>query len=398
LVAPERAFPLNHRLRNALKRAGSIHCDEAAVAAIDTLFEKERLLLHVASVPSSHLYVRHLSHPDARDSVVRLPDPVPADGSKVPGGWWPPLMLEPSWIARNHQRFDVFHLHFGFDALDTGVLREVVHELRSRNKPLIYTVHDLRNPHHPEQHAHLAQLDVLIPAADKVITLTPGASKAIKARWCRDAEVLPHPHILDPDRIKGPRPAAQRFVVGVHVKSLRANMDPFPVLDALVKTIATLDRAVLQINVHDEIFEPDNYWFAPRAGAALCAYADHPWVDLRVHPYFSDDELWDYLSALSVSVLPYRFGTHSGWLEACFDLGTAVIAPRCGFYDQQHPCETYEFTEETFDPDTLDDAVRALYRRHCNAEEPARATWVQRRAERLGIARAHRRIYQSVVR
>jgi hypothetical protein len=121
-------------------------------------------------------------------------------------------------------------------------------------------------------------------------------------------------------------------------------------------------------------------------------------VDLRVHSYFSDAELWDYLSALSVSVLPYRFGTHSGWLEACFDLGTAVIAPRCGFYDQQHPCETYEFSEESFDPDTLDDAVRALYRRHCNAEEPARATWAQRRAERLGIARAHRRIYQSVVR
>jgi hypothetical protein len=354
-------------------------------------------LLRVASVPSSHLYVRHLSHPERRDAVSRLPDPVPADGRKVPGGWWPPVMLEPSWIARNHRRFDVFHVHFGFDAIDTDVLEDVVHELRLRQKPLIYTAHDLRNPHHPKPQAHVAQLDVLVPAADEVLTLTPGAAHAIKARWGRDAAVLPHPHILDPDRIDGPRPAAQRFVIGVHVKSLRANMDPFPVLDTLAETVATLDGAVLQIDVHDEIFEPGNHWYAPRAGAALCAYADHPGVVLRVHPYFSDTELWHYLSTLTVSVLPYRFGTHSGWLEACFDLGTAVIAPRCGFYDQQQPCETYEFTEDTFDPESLQRAVCALYLRHRNAQLAPRATWAQRCTQRIGIASAHRRIYETVM-
>jgi hypothetical protein len=355
-------------------------------------------VLRVASVPSSHLYVRHLSHPDGRDAVCRLPDPVPADGRKVPGGWWPPVMLEPTWIARNHRRFDVFHLHFGFDAIDTEVLEDVVHELRLRRKPFIYTVHDLRNPHHPEPHAHVAQLDVLMPAADEVLTLTQGAAQDIKARWSRDATVLPHPHILDRARIECARPATQRFVIGVHVKSLRANMDPFPVLDALAETVAELDGAVLQINVHDEIFQPGNHWYAPRAGAALRAYADRPRVEVRVHPYFSDAELWDYLSALSVSVLPYRFGTHSGWLEACFDLGTAVIAPRCGFYDQQHPCETYDFTEDTFAAESLDRAARTLYLRHCDAQTAARATWAQRRAERVRLASAHRRVYESVMR
>ena len=59
-----------------------------------------------------------------------------------------------------------------------------------------------------------------------------------------------------------------------------------------------------------------------------------------MHDYFSDDELWDYLHALDVSVLPYRFGTHSGWLEACHDLGTTVVAPTCGFYAEQRPCLT----------------------------------------------------------
>jgi hypothetical protein len=354
-------------------------------------------LVRVASVPSSHLYVQHLSDPDGRDRVFRLPDPVPADGRKVPGGWWPPLMLDPAWVARNHREFDVFHVHFGFDAIDTGVLEDVVHELKSHRKPLIYTVHDLRNPHHPEPDAHVAHLDLLIPGSDEVLTLTRGAAQEIKMRWGRDAGVLPHPHILEPARIESPRPAAEKFVVGVHVKSLRANMDPFPVLDTLVETVATLDGAILQIDVHDEIFEPGNHWYAPQDGEALCAYAAHPRVEVRVHPYFTDDELWDYLSALTVSVLPYRFGTHSGWLEACFDLGTEVVAPSCGFYNQQHPCETYEFTEAAFDPGSLDRAVRVLHLRHCEAQQTRRATWADRRAERSGVASAHRRIYEMAM-
>jgi hypothetical protein len=35
-------------------------------------------------------------------TVKRLADPVPANGAEVPGGWWPPLMLDPSWINQNH--------------------------------------------------------------------------------------------------------------------------------------------------------------------------------------------------------------------------------------------------------------------------------------------------------
>ena len=49
-----------------------------------------------------------------------------------------------------------------------------------------------------------------------------------------------------------------------------------------------------------------------------------------MHDFFPDADLWDYLEGLDVSVLPYRFGTHSGWLEACYDLGTPVLAPTAG--------------------------------------------------------------------
>ncbi len=42
------------------------------------------VVIRVASVPASHVYVRHLACPEG-DDVIRLTDPVPADGRKVPG-------------------------------------------------------------------------------------------------------------------------------------------------------------------------------------------------------------------------------------------------------------------------------------------------------------------------
>src|SRR4029077_20926787 len=133
-----------------------------------------------------------------------------------------------------------------------------------------------------------------IPAAHALITLTPGAAEIVERRWGRRPLVAPHPHVLSPTRIEAPRALSEVFVVAVHVKSLRANMDPFPVLETLAATVADLPDTVLQINVHDEIFDADNHWFAPRAGAALLAFDRYKNVDVRVLPYFSDEELLDY--------------------------------------------------------------------------------------------------------
>ena len=113
-----------------------------------------------------------------------------------------------------------------------------------------------------------------------------------------------------------------------------------------------------------------------------------------MHPYYSDEQLFSYLSSLSVSVLPYRFGTHSGWLEACHDLGTQVIAPSCGFYHQLNPCETYTFDEERFDTASLEECVQRAYRKRWTSP---RATWEERMSERRFLARAHRAIYERAL-
>lgn len=353
-------------------------------------------MIRVASVPASHVYVRHLASPDDEMDVIRLPDPVPTNGSTAPGVWWPPAMLDPVWIQEHQSEFDVFHIHFGFDALSLGALSGIVHALKFANKPLVYTVHDLRNPHHADPRMHTAQLDILMSAADALITLTPGAADRIRERWGREAVVLPHPHVIERSLFGDVRPTRNdEFVVGVHAKSLRANVDILPVVETLAEAVDKIPNALLRIDIHDEVFDSTKHAYAPETGRRLLEYADRANVVVDIHPYFTDDQLWAYMSSLSVSVLPYRFGTHSGWLEACHDLGTAVVAPSCGFYDQQQDQGVfiYERDESSLDPNSLKKCIRRAYQDH----ELVTATWEERLTQRRFIAAAHRDVYASLL-
>ncbi|GLZ42640.1 glycosyltransferase family 1 protein [Actinokineospora sp. NBRC 105648] len=328
----------------------------------------------MASVPSGHVYIRHLSSLSGTESVLRLPD-VRVEGAPA-GQWWPPPMLTSAWIDAHAEEFDVFHVHFGFDDRTPEELRTVVSSLRVARRPLVVTVHDLRNPHHLDPTPHAAALDVLIPAADEVITLTHGAAAEIARRWSRVAVVIPHPHVVEFDRMALPRPSHEGFVVGVHAKSKRANSDPVAVARVLAEAVADLPGARLRVDAHDDA-----------GGRAVAAELKD--LDVRVHAPFTDDELWDYLSDLDISVLPYRFGTHSGWLEACHDLGTTVAAPRCGYYAEQAPCLRFDHDESGLDSASLIKAVHTAYH-----QRPTwRADTHSRAAQREAIAQAHIQTY-----
>lgn len=354
--------------------------------------------LTVASVPSGHVYVRHLSPLDG-GGPLRLPDPDPSSPSRPAGTtWWPPVMLDPGWAAT--AEFDVFHLHFGFDACSPDQLAELTGTLRGRGKPFVFTVHDLRNPHHQDRTLHDAQLNVLVPAADTVVTLTSGAAAEIERRWGVAAHVLPHPHVVDlptmeaVQRARAGRPRREQFRVGLHLKSLRASMAPTRVLPPLLETVSGLDDAVLQVNGHRDVLEPGGARFDRELHDFLRDAERRGLVELHVHDYFSDDALWAYLASLDLAVLPYRFGTHSGWLEACRDLGTTVLAPSCGHFVDQGPVLSYAHDEEALDASSLHEAV---VRAH--AERPRFGATVQeRRLQRTSVAAAHDEIYRRSLR
>jgi hypothetical protein len=350
--------------------------------------------IRVASVPAGHVYVWHLSDPSGRDAVARLEDPVPRGQAELlTGQWWPPVMLSPSWVLDHHDKFDVFHVQFGFDAQDASRLTALAQALRSVGKPLVYTVHDLRNPHHTDRRAHDAQLDVLVPAADGLITLTVPAAAEVESRWGRRPMVLPHPHVVELDRIRAIRPPRSEFVVGVHAKSVRASMAPLPVIRALAKVVPALPGGRLQVNIHHDVFDPDGRRHDPELAGYLTSAAGRGDIDLRVHDYLSDEQLWSYLESLDVSVLPYRFGTHSGWLEACHDLGTTVIAPTCGYFGAQRPCLSYRHDESGFDAGSLQAAVLDAYQRRPHWQARPQDRW----RERTEVAAAHRRLYEQLI-
>ncbi|QIG45747.1 glycosyltransferase family 1 protein [Nocardioides anomalus] len=349
----------------------------------------------VASIPQNHAYIRHLG-PEDGTGPLRLADPTPEGVRSGEQRWWPPVMLGPDWV-RAHD-FDLAHLHFGFDARPPEELQDFVDALHATGRPLVFTVHDLRNPHHPTRALHDEQLEVLVRGADALVTLTRGAAAEIARRWGREAVVVPHPHVVDFRTMQVAADARARrrsgqFRVGLHVKSVRASMDPLAVLPVLAETVAGLPGAVLQVNVHAELHDPAGRSHDPVVAAAIDVAAAHRHVDLRVHDYLADDQaFYSYLNSLDVSVLPYRFGTHSGWLEACRDLGTTVVAPTCGFYAEQGPVLTYEMDEDRFDPASLRDAVTAAY----DARPPFGATVPERRRQRAEIAAAHAEVYRSV--
>jgi beta-1,4-mannosyltransferase len=362
--------------------------------------------VRVASIPSNQIYIRHLEDLDASGSpqVLRLPDPPPEAGVRsVESGWWPPAMLSANWVRANHGAFDLMHIHFGFDAANPARLRELVSELRHFGKPLVYTVHDLVNPHQPDPAEHMKLLDVLIPAADKLITLTPGAAREIRRRWAVDAQVLPHPHVVDYASMDRIRAARQREVaarlpwgekrIGVHLKGLRPNMDT-EILDPLARVVGQMPSAVLQVNIHAQPLDPGHAEYRPTLAKKLHVGAKSGLWELQAHEYFSEPELFAYLASLDACVLPYRFGTHSGWLEAALDVGTPVAVPDCGHYaDQDASVAQFRLSPAGVDEDSLLNAVGELLLLRGLPGLDATG----RRRQRLKIARAHREIYETLV-
>jgi hypothetical protein len=162
-------------------------------------------LIRVASVPAGHVYVRHLADPSGGDGVVRLDDPVPPGPDVLAGQWWPPAMLSPGWVLDHHQEFDVFHVQFGFDAQDADRLGALVHALRAVRKPLVYTVHDLRNTHHRDPRAYDAHLNGRRGSGSSgALGTPPNCASASPCRGTGPAHPAPY---------SGPS-----FVIGVHVR------------------------------------------------------------------------------------------------------------------------------------------------------------------------------------
>lgn len=349
--------------------------------------------IRIASVPAGHPYVEHLG----TRGVRRLPDPPPRGAPH--GRWWPPVMVDPAWIRAHAPEFDLFHVHFGVESFTPGHLAATIEALREADRPLVHTVHDLTNPQLAEQGAHEALLDVLVPAAAALITLTPGAAREVDARWGRRPEVIAHPHVLPRD-VAPPagRPRRGR-TVGLHLRDLRPNVDGPGATAALLSAVRLLRTDGCEVTARVELHPHVRDEPARDAVRSLCAGVG--WAELAELPRPSDAVLAAALADLDASVLPYRHGTHSGWIELCWDLGVPVAAPRLGHWLEQHgPPAVEGFTPGS--PPELARALRAAFEAPRPGSPERIALQRERRTAREDeleqVAGAHLAVYRRVLR
>jgi hypothetical protein len=100
------------------------------------------------------------------------------------------------------------------------------------------------------------------------------------------------------------------------------------------------------------------------------------------------------LQQLHVAVLPERCGTHSRDLEVCRDVGTRVVAPRCGWFAQQWSDVVPYGTGDDCAPDPVSLAAAVAAALTPAMPRPADRGWRQEQA--AAVARVHREVYAQV--
>ena len=191
---------------------------------------------------------------------------------------------------------------------------------------LVFTVHDLDNPHLRSQHDHRRSLGLLVDRAGAVATLTRGRGGARSSRASGGRP--PCCRIRTSSRwTRWPVVAAiarRRRGVYVHAATGRPNLD----LEAIARAAARRVRPARRRA------RPARGTAPPSSSRSVASPRPAPWPS-TCGPGLSDAELWDRLAAAELLLLPYRWGTHSGLLEAAHDLGTPVLAPSFGGYGDQ---------------------------------------------------------------
>jgi hypothetical protein len=364
--------------------------------------------VRIAAVPAQHPYVQAVRVPG---DVVLADPPVPG---APPTQWWPPQVLAPEWLRAHAAEYDVLHVHFGTESLSLDALAAALGTLRGLGRPLVHTVHDLEHPHLVDQAPHRAHLELLMAEAAELLTLTGGAATEIARRYGRRATVVPHPQMAPDDWFaradaarRGPansragartgpgdaagEPVPRGPVVGVHLRSLRANVRPGAWLARLAAEVAARG-GTLRVLVNDDV----------RSGTP----ADEALGDVRralephgarvvVRPRPDDDGLARELVDLDVSVLPYAHGTHSGWLELCWDLGVPVLSPDVGAIADQHREPWALATFDASRPEAVGEALARLL------AAPLPLPAAERLAERARVAdqnhRAHAAVYRRAL-
>ncbi|GLY27560.1 hypothetical protein Kisp02_09250 [Kineosporia sp. NBRC 101731] len=350
-----------------------------------------RTIIKIAALPGRGVYVRHLGHPEGVDGVHRPTVQMPGSAPK------PPAAFDPAWLQTHLGDMQIVHVHALAPRMSAEHVKAAVQATRDAGRPLIVTAYHLSDPTGLDEAGYAAQLDVLIPAADQVVTLTESAAKEIAKRWKVTAQVQPHPHAVDFVRMRRERPARGQsgpYLVGVHLGSLRLPSDPVKVVSALAEAAKRTPDVRLVLFAHDHLLDPDSTRYDPATIREIDRIVNSVGGTLRAHRPMTDSQLWDNIFGLDAALVPPFFGSHSLWPEACYDLGTQAIMPANSHASSQRSALTYTCDRAGI-PDVS--SLAKAFAEAVRAPQAERADPTARFNERVAIAEWLRNTYESLL-
>ncbi|WP_187702053.1 hypothetical protein [Dietzia sp. CQ4] len=325
----------------------------------------------VAVLPAAHPAVRRITGLASSGRLEMVPmRPGVVNGESHPGTY---VKGDGPAPDRDLDHVDVAHVHFGYDYLDPESARDVIEHLSHAGVPMVLTVHDIVYPSHEDSEPHRGYTGTLVGAAVQVLTLTEVAARELWVRWGVEAMVVPHPRLLDEAEISSAIRASKHLrapgdtVVGVLLERMGENIEGPELLDLLAPVATGRRNAHLRIVVEAQAWRDACGEDRESGGHHLVAElaAEGGWESVRLIRYEARDlgPVLAEFAALDVCVLPYRFATHSTWLELCRDLGVTPVLPAVGFLREQwfDRCDPDEHSGEVYDPrdpGTLTWAVR----------------------------------------
>ncbi len=184
------------------------------------------------------------------------------------------------------------------------------------------------------------------------------------------------------------------FRVGLRLAGLRANVVGEPVVRALAEAVAHLPGTELVVSIQREVLSPRHPRHDRFLVQALAELVRRGRIVLDVHERLTDEQLWEHVQGLDLSVLAYAHGTHSGWVELCHDLGTTVLAPRTGQWVEQQPMLTFGWSRDGGpDAGQIFSALQlAVLDRPRWTADPA-----QRAEQQRAVSLAHEQLYAAVL-
>lgn len=224
--------------------------------------------------------------------------------------------------------FDVVHLHhIEFEPI--VLLKKLLWECRRARKRVVFTAHDLA-PIFISTVEYNRRLRLLVSEGVPFVCLTERSCRDVRAKVAADCVVIPHGRDgaalpERPVRAAGPT----RFLI---FGSLRSSRDIELVLNCWRFAPSLGDselRLLLRAPSRASMVSEESTW------RTICMHAADTRLGVEVRSFPTDQEIRHALMHSDCLVLPYRWASHSGQLEAAADAGTLALASRIGYLADQ---------------------------------------------------------------